>query len=102
MDSSAFDILLSLVDPKIRKMDTVIRSSISCSEWLFATLRFLATGNLYEDLKFGTCIFTSSLSYIIPETCKALYEVLAPQYLTVSILFYFSHALLITSIISLP
>ncbi|CAI6372739.1 unnamed protein product [Macrosiphum euphorbiae] len=81
MDSASFDVLLNLVGPKICKMDTVMRSSISSSERLIATLRFLATGNSYEDMKFSTCISTSSLSYIIPETCKALYDILAPQYL---------------------
>ncbi|KAF6197544.1 hypothetical protein GE061_008508 [Apolygus lucorum] len=40
------------------------------------TLRFLATGRSYEDLKFSTGISAPSLSQIIPETCKALYEVL--------------------------
>ncbi|CAI6347339.1 unnamed protein product [Macrosiphum euphorbiae] len=86
MDSASFDVLLNLVGPKICKMDTVMRSSISSSERLIATLRFLATGNSYEDMKFSTCISTSSLSYIIPETCKALYDILAPQYLKVNYL----------------
>jgi len=87
MDSASFDVLLNLVGSKIRKMDTVMSSSITSSERLIATLRFLATGNSYEDMKFSTCISASSLSYIIPETCKALYDVLAPQYLKIN---YFS------------
>lgn len=75
---------MNLVGPKFRKMDTVMRLSISSSERLIATFRFLATGNAYEDMKFSTCISASSLSYIIPEMCKALYDTLAPQYLKVN------------------
>lgn len=84
MNSSAFDILLNLVGPTICKMDTVMRPNITSSEILIATLKFLATGNSYEDMKFSIYIFTSSLSHIIPETYKALYEVLALQYLKVN------------------
>ncbi|KAF6197766.1 hypothetical protein GE061_008732 [Apolygus lucorum] len=48
------------------------------------TLRFLATGRSYEDLKFSTGISAPSLSQIIPETCKALYEVLKKDNVKVS------------------
>ncbi|CAI6362313.1 unnamed protein product [Macrosiphum euphorbiae] len=71
MDSASFDVLLNLVGPKICKMDTVMRSSISSSERLIATLRFLATGNSYEDMKFSTCISTSS--YIRVQSVSMIY-----------------------------
>jgi hypothetical protein len=43
--------------PIIKKEDTVIREAISPYERLSVTLRYLATGRNYEDLKFGasTC-----------------------------------------------
>lgn len=66
MDSQDFKFLLSLIGPKIVKQDTVMRMTIPAEERLIATLRFLATGRSYEDLKFSTCISTLSLSHIIP------------------------------------
>ncbi|XP_031341136.1 uncharacterized protein LOC116169243 [Photinus pyralis] len=46
-----------------------------------ATLRYLATGRSFEDLKFSTGISSSALCQIIPETCKALYQVLKKEYM---------------------
>lgn len=64
MDSKDFQFLLELIGPKIKKQDTVMRAAISAEERLIATLRFLATGRSYEDLKFSTCISAPSLSFI--------------------------------------
>ena len=46
MDAPSFDELLGLVEPLIRKEDTVMRPSIPPSERLSITLRYLASGNL--------------------------------------------------------
>jgi hypothetical protein len=69
--------------------------SISPHERLTATLRILAAGRSYEDLKYTTLISPQALSYIIPETCDAIYRVLGHDYLikytakNVIYLFYF-------------
>ncbi|XP_050297444.1 uncharacterized protein LOC126736878 [Anthonomus grandis grandis] len=81
MESNTFDELLSLMRPYLSKQDTAMRQSIPADERLIATLRFLATGRSYEDLKFTTGISAQALGRIIPETCKALYEVLHKDYL---------------------
>ncbi|CAH2001490.1 unnamed protein product [Acanthoscelides obtectus] len=81
MDFDTFNILLELISPIISKQNTKMRESISAEERLAATLRYLATGRSYEDLKFSTGISPSSLCYIIPETCKAIYQVLKETYL---------------------
>jgi hypothetical protein len=60
-----------------------MRQSISPHERLTATLRFLATGRSYEDLKYTTLIPPQALSYIITETCDAIYRVLEHDYLKV-------------------
>jgi len=60
-----------------------MRKAISSHERLTATLRFLATGRSYEDLKFSTIISPQALSSIIPETCEVIYEVLSKKYLKV-------------------
>jgi hypothetical protein len=83
MVSSSFDILLRKVEPKIRSQDTIMRKCISAEERLTATLRFLATRRSFKDLKFSTGISAPSLSRLIPETCKAIYDVLKTEYMKV-------------------
>ncbi|KAL4141558.1 hypothetical protein QTP88_004182 [Uroleucon formosanum] len=56
MDEETYFELLQLVTPLIVKQDTHLRKSITPHERLTATLRFLATGCSYEDLKFTTII----------------------------------------------
>ena len=60
-----------------------MRKLISPHERLTVTLRFLATGRSYEDMKFSTAISPAALSIIIPETCHAIYELLRNEYLKV-------------------
>ena len=87
MDDETYHTLLEMVTPLIEKQDTKMRRSINPHERLTATPRYLATGRTFEDLKFTTCISPQALSKIIPETCRAIYQVLAPQYLKVSCVF---------------
>lgn len=68
-----YDLLLKEVTPLIKKQDTHMRQSISPSERLSVTLRFLATDNSYRDLSYLFRIPIASLSQIIPETCEAIY-----------------------------
>jgi len=86
MDEDTYLELLKLVTPLIKKEDTHLRKSITPHERLTATLRFLATGCTYEDLKFTTVISPQLLGEIIPETCNAIYTVLKDKYLKVCIL----------------
>ncbi|CAB3236794.1 unnamed protein product [Arctia plantaginis] len=64
--------LLKLVSPKIQKNNTNMRQAVSNHERLSATLRFLATGRSYEDLKYSSIISPQLLGKIIPETCAAI------------------------------
>lgn len=72
MNENTYLHLLSLVTQLIQKQNTVMRNAISTHERLTATLRFLATGRIYECLKYSTIISPQSLSTIIPETCKVI------------------------------
>lgn len=83
MDDNTFRHLLSMVEVNLKKKDTIMRESIPPEERLIATLRFLATGRSYEDLKFSTRIPAQTLGYIIPETCKVIYDVLKEKYMKV-------------------
>ena len=51
MDAASYDELLDMVRPLIQKEDTIMREAIPPNERLSITLRFLATGNSFEDLK---------------------------------------------------
>lgn len=84
MSEETYMELLKLLTPHILKKDTVMRKAISPHERLSATLRFLATGRTYEDLKFSTIISSSALSKIIPETCAAIIKALSGDYMRVS------------------
>lgn len=88
MENHTFYELLNLVRPYIEKQNIVMRESISAEERLVATLRFLATGRSYEDLKFSCAISAQALGKIIPETCWAIYQVLRGEYLKVSLNIY--------------
>ncbi|KAJ8913411.1 hypothetical protein NQ315_008804 [Exocentrus adspersus] len=81
MDINTYEELLCLVTPLIKNNDTVMRPSITPHERLSATLRFLATGRTFEDMKFSVIISPQALSQIIPETFRAIITVLKDQYM---------------------
>lgn len=83
MSRENFDVLLGLVSPIIQKQDTVMRESISASDRLMVTLRYLAVGDSFKSLSFMFRISTPSLTNIIPDTCEAIYRVLKDGYLKV-------------------
>jgi len=76
MDYKTYNELLDKVRPIIEKKDTNMRIAITANERLSATLRFLASGQSFEDLKFLTAISPQSLGAIIIETCSAINKVL--------------------------
>nr|CAI5855369.1 unnamed protein product [Callosobruchus analis] len=80
MDESVYTELLELVSPLLKKEDTIMRTAITPHERLSTTLRYLATGRNYEDLKFTTRISAQALGKIIPETCRAIIVVLKNKY----------------------
>ncbi|XP_026830297.1 uncharacterized protein LOC113563189 [Ooceraea biroi] len=60
-----------------------MRECISLKERLSLTLRFLATGESYRSLEYSTRIPACTISRIIPETCRVIYEVLRDDYLRI-------------------
>jgi len=75
MQEEVMEELLFLITPYIAKENTVMREAISPRMRLSGTLRYLATGNSFQDLMFSTRIATNSLSQIIPETLQAIITV---------------------------
>lgn len=84
MRGDLFDRLVKLVTPYIQRQNTNMRECISPKERLSLTLRFLATGESYRSLEYSTRIPACTISRIIPETCRVIYEVLRNEYLQVN------------------
>ena len=72
--------LFNLVAPRITKLSTNYRQPIPPQQRLSLTLRHLATGESHISLSLQYRIGRQTVSKIIPETCKAIYDVLAPTY----------------------
>jgi len=56
---------------------------ISPEEKVAITLRFLATGDSYQSIKFAFRVSPPEISFIISQVCDAIYSVLGPQHLKV-------------------
>lgn len=83
MDENLFNMLISMLTPHLSRMNTVMRDPITVRERLAVTLRFLATGRNFEDLKYSVIMSPSAISQAIFETCETLIYVLQ-DYIKVS------------------
>ena len=83
MSPAKFDELLSRVGPVISRRVTRRREPISPRERLAVTLRFLVTGDSMQTISFSFRLGHSTVSYIIENTCDALWEVLSPEFVCV-------------------
>ena len=73
--------LLSLVGPAITHQHTNFRTPTSPGERLAVTLRFLATGDSMQTVAFSYRLGHSTVCAMIKDTCDALWNALAPEYL---------------------
>jgi hypothetical protein len=71
VDITSFD-ELKTVTSRIEKRNTTTRDDIPPIQLLSITLRYLATGNTFEDLKFTSAVSPQSIGIIVMETCTAL------------------------------
>lgn len=69
------------VSPHIEKKNTNMREAIPSEERLAVTLRYLATGESYSSLQYQFRISASTLSLIIPEVCRIIFQVLKDDFL---------------------
>lgn len=84
MSAETFQLLVKMVEPYLVRKSTAMRGCISVEERLALTLRYLATGRNFEDLKFSVIMSTSTISNAILETCEVLVTVLQ-EYIKVSL-----------------
>ncbi|XP_077327569.1 uncharacterized protein LOC143962118 [Lithobates pipiens] len=76
MSIKSFDELLGLLSSRLQRMDTYFRNSIPPMERLIITLRYLATGQSLSSIHYAFCVGKSTASYIIRDTCSAIYNIL--------------------------
>ena len=81
MTPNRFENLLTLVAPLIEKRTTRFREPISASQRLALTLRFLATGESQQSLRFSYRIGKATVSKIVSEASLAIYNSLKQPYL---------------------
>ena len=86
MRTDLFDRLVEMVTPFIQRQNTNMRECISPRDRLSLTLQFLATGEAYRSLEYSMRIPACTISRIVPETSRVIYEVLRRDYLKVIIL----------------
>lgn len=77
MTPEDFEFLLARIGPQIQKKDTHLRKAITPKERFVITMRFLASGDSYEDLSFLARVSPQSISTIVMEVCHALVGFLA-------------------------
>ena len=75
--------LYEKVAPRLQRKVTPMRDPISPGLRLAITLRFLASGDSYRTHMFGFRVADNTICGIVPETCKAIHEVLAEEYFKV-------------------
>ena len=82
MDICLFKEILEKIRPLIAKKNTVMHETISVHDRLCLTLQFLASGASYKDLMYTFRISVSTISNVVPEVSRALYNVLKQDYLS--------------------
>ncbi|XP_056397868.1 uncharacterized protein LOC130293341 isoform X2 [Hyla sarda] len=81
MSVESFDVLLQQVKTRIQCQDNQLRRRVSPEERLIVTLRFLATGESFSSLNFQFFLGKSTISSIVRDTCKALWECLHQEFI---------------------
>ena len=67
----------------IQKQNIHLREAISAKEKLAVTLRYLATGESFNSLMYQYRIHKPTISQFVPEVCKAIHSVIAPDYMKI-------------------
>ncbi|XP_022785706.1 uncharacterized protein LOC111326042 [Stylophora pistillata] len=88
MTKEQFSFLLGKVSPLIQKKEqpspiNSVQATKQPVECLAVTLWYLAMGETYHSLEYSFRISRQTISSIMSETSRALYKVLAPEYLKV-------------------
>ncbi|KAM6926036.1 uncharacterized protein PEZ65_009648 [Lycodopsis pacificus] len=80
---SQFDDLLARVGPRISRLDTYYRRSISAAERLSVCLRYLATGDSFRTIANSFRVGVSTVSSIVPDVATAIWDCLVEEFMAV-------------------
>ena len=83
VDEATFHDLLARVEVRITRQTTNARLPISPGMKLAFTLRFLATGNYYRDMRFSFRVAHNTMSKLILEVCQALVDVMEDEFIKI-------------------
>lgn len=81
MSYEHFDHLLQMIKDRITKQDTVMRKAIEPGLKLAVTLHHLSQGSSFQTIAQHYRLGRLTVSNIIYDTCRALWELLQPVYL---------------------
>ncbi|XP_047990332.1 protein ALP1-like [Leguminivora glycinivorella] len=81
MSKAAFEELHETLSAKIHKQDTNWRPAISTKEKLAVCLRYLTTGDSFQTIAFSFRLGSSTVSNIVKEVCKAIWDTMQPKYM---------------------
>ncbi|KAJ4447797.1 hypothetical protein ANN_09805 [Periplaneta americana] len=76
MSPEKFDELLTMIEPSIRKQDTVMRMAIPTRTKLEITLRYLASGDSFKTLHHLYRVSANTISCFLPEVLSAIFDCL--------------------------
>ncbi len=78
-----FQLLVNELSERLHKQDTTMRESIKPEEMCCLTIRYLATGESFRSLEYQFRISRHTISRIVTDVCRALFEIMGPKYLAV-------------------
>ena len=81
MTPAVFEDLLRLIGRYIHRSGCNVRALLPAGLRLAVTLRHLATGACYHDLMYNFRVAHNTLSGVIRQVCRAIYEELSGEYL---------------------
>ena len=76
-----FDNIVLRVGPRIERKNTNFRPAIPVEQRVAIALRFVATGDCYQQLEYHFRVSNSLISSIVPEVMLAIYEVYKGEYM---------------------
>ncbi|XP_066445259.1 uncharacterized protein [Eleutherodactylus coqui] len=81
LSEEKFDALLSKTRRYLERIDAHQRERVSAEEMLLLTLRYLAKGTSYSTLHLQFALSNSTITQIVKNTCRILWDVLQPEQL---------------------
>ncbi|XP_047998378.1 protein ALP1-like [Leguminivora glycinivorella] len=81
MSKNSYEELHQLLELQISKKNTNYRASITSRQRLAICIRYLSTGDSFQTIAFSFRVGSSTVSLIVREVCKAIWDTLQPIYI---------------------